>query len=92
MLFRSDAVNRANFLYGMLYVYPQNNQILPYINLAGNSQALLDAVDNALLWGTMPQSTRTAIFNSLPLMHDNNQRAINAIYLAAMSGEFLVQR
>ncbi len=88
----SDAVNRANFLYQKLSVYPFNPAIQPYINIAANSQALIDAVDNALLFGRMSQTLRNAIFNSLSSMPDNNQRAINAIYLAAMSGEYLVQR
>jgi hypothetical protein len=88
----SDAVNRANFLYQVLNVYPFNPQISPFINIAGNPQTLIDAVDNALLFGRMSQTLRDAIFNSLSAMPDSNQRAINAIYLAAMSGEYLVQR
>jgi hypothetical protein len=88
----SDAANRANFLYQRLSVYPSNPEIAPFINIAGNAQALIDAVDNALLFGRMSQTLRTAISNSLPAMPDNNQRAINAIYLTATSGEFLVQR
>ena len=45
-----------NFLYSELYVYPSNPQIAPFINLAGNPQALIDAVDNALLYGRMSQN------------------------------------
>jgi uncharacterized protein (DUF1800 family) len=88
----SDAVNRANFLYGMLYYYPQNPALSPYINLATNPQALVDAVDNAMLFGRMSPTLRNAILNSLAAMPDDNQRAIEAIYLTAMSGEFLIQR
>jgi len=88
----SDASNRANFIYdNMLYRYPFNQQLLPFINLAGTPQALIDAVDNALLFGRMSTTTRTAILNSLNAMPDNNQRAIEAVYLTALSGEFLVQ-
>ena len=88
----SDAANRANFLYSRLNVYPFNPQIQPYINLAGTPQQLIDAVDNALLFGRMSNTLRNAILNSIPAMPDNNQRAINALYLTALSGEFLVQR
>jgi hypothetical protein len=76
----------------MLYQYPSNPRITAFVNLAANSAALVNAADNALLNGTMSQTTRTAILNSLSAMPDNNQKAIEAIYLTAMSGEFLVQR
>src|ERR1043166_874522 len=56
----SDAVNRANFLYGMLYQYPSNPRIQAFVNLANNPTALVNAVDNALLFGRMTQSTRNA--------------------------------
>ena len=88
----SDAVNRAQFLYWELYKYPFNPAISPFINLAGPPQALIDSVDNAMLYGRMSQNLRNAIANSLAAMPDNNQRAIEAIYLTAMSGEYLVQR
>src|SRR5204863_3632687 len=39
----SDAVNRANLMYQRMNVYPSNPQIAPYLNIAGNSQALIDA-------------------------------------------------
>ncbi len=88
----SDAVNRANLTYQRLNPYPFNPALSPYINIASNSQALIDAVDNALLYGRMSQTLRNAISNSLSAMPDNNQRAINAIYLTVTSGEYLVQR
>ena len=88
----SDAVNRANFLYSKLWVYPFNPVISPFINIAGNSNVLVNAVDNTLMFGRMSQTTRNSIVNSLSSMPDANQRAINAIYLAAMSGEYQVQR
>jgi hypothetical protein len=75
----------------MLYTYPFNPVIGSFINLASNPTALVNAVDNALLNGTMLQTTRNAILNSLAAMPDNNQKAIEAIYLTALSGEFLVQ-
>jgi len=87
----SDAVNRANFLYGMLYQYPSQPLINAFINLGGNPTALINAVDNALLYGQMLSTTRTAIQNSLAAMPDNNQRAIEAIYLTSLSAEYQVQ-
>ncbi len=89
----SDAINRGNFFYSLIYnPWPINPVLQPFINLAGNSTQLINAVDNALLYGRMSASTRTAISNSLPAMSDNNQRVMSAIYLTALSGEHLVQR
>ena len=88
----SDAVNRANFLYSMIYVYPYHPVMQPLISIAGNAAALVNAVDAMLLFGRMSQQTRTTILGALPAMPDNNQRAITAFYLTAVSGEYLVQR
>ena len=89
----SDAVNRANYFYSMIYnPWPINPALQGFVNIAGNTTQLINAVDNALLYGRMSSSTRTAISNSLPAMSDNNQRVMSVIYLTATSGEHLVQR
>ncbi|HZS48235.1 MAG TPA: DUF1800 family protein [Blastocatellia bacterium] len=89
----SDAANRANFFYSLIYnPWPINPILQPYVNIAGNSTALINAVDNALLYGRMSQTTRTAIANALPAMYDNNQRVMTAIYMTVTSGEHLIQR
>lgn len=88
----TDAVNRANLFYSMMFnPWPINPALQPFVNVAGNSQALVNAVDNALLFGRMSAATRQAILDALPAQYDNNQRALTALYLAAMSGEYLVQ-
>lgn len=88
----SDAINRANFFYSMLFnPWPINPALQPFVNLAGDSNALINAVDNALLFGRMSQPTRNAIAAALPSQYDNNARALTALYLAATSGEYLVQ-
>ncbi len=88
----SDAINRANYFYSLMYVYPIHPALQPFVNIAGNTTQLINAVDNALLYGRMSASTRASISNSLPAMADNNQRVMSAIYLTALSGEHLVQR
>lgn len=89
----SDAINRGNFFYQLLYQpWPINPVLQPYSTLAADPVLLVDAVDNALLFGRMSASTRTAILNALPAMPDNNARALTALYLTALSGEHLVQR
>lgn len=89
----STAVNRANFLYSFWgNPWPINPILQPYVSVAGNPVALINAVDNALLFGRMSTNTRTAITNALPSMYDNNQRVFTALYLTVTSGEYLVQR
>ncbi len=89
----SDAVNRANFFYHLIYnPWPINPALQPFVNIASDASALVTAVDNTLLSGRMLPETRTAILNSLPAMYDNNQRVMNALYLTFTSGEYLVQR
>jgi len=89
----TDAVNRANLFYSMMYnPWPINPALQPFVSVAGNSAALVNAVDNALLQGRMSPQTRTALLGAMPAMNDNTQRALTALYLTAMSGEYLVQR
>ncbi|MGH3055216.1 MAG: DUF1800 family protein, partial [Gaiellaceae bacterium] len=89
----SDAVNRANFFYSLMYnPWPINPALQPFVALAGNPAMLVNAVDNALLFGRMSPSTRAALLTALPSMPDNNARTLTALYLTAMSGEYLVQR
>jgi uncharacterized protein (DUF1800 family) len=88
----TDAVNRANLFYSMMFnPWPINPALQPFVNVAGNPSALVNAVDNALLFGRMSAATRQAILDALPTQYDNNQRALTALYLAAMSGEYLIQ-
>ena len=89
----SDAINRANFFYSLMYnPWPINPALQPFVALAGNPATLVNAVDNALLFGRMSASTRSALLTALPSMPDNNARTLTALYLTAMSGEYLVQR
>ncbi len=88
----TDAINRANLFYSFFYnPWPINPALQPFVNVAGNSAALVNAVDNALLYGRMSPQMRTAILNALPAMYDDNQRVMTALYLAATSGDYLIQ-
>ncbi len=89
----SDAVNRANWLYSRMFnPWPINPALQPFVALAGNPTLLVNAVDQALLYGRMSTSTRDAIVNSMGAMPDLNARALSALYLTVTSGEALVQR
>ncbi len=88
----SDATNRANWFYYLIYnPWPINPALGPYVGLASNHAALVAAVDSTLLYGRMLPKTRAAIIGALPAMYDDNQRVLTALYLTLMSGEYLVQ-
>jgi len=89
----SSAIDRANFFYWFMYSpWPINPALQPFVAVAGNAAALVNAVDTALLYGRMLPATRNALLTALPAMPDNNARVLTAVYLTAMSGEYLVQR
>ncbi len=88
----TEAVNRGNYIYqdmanwnGGLY------DITPFVQIAGDPVQLVNAVDNALLLGRMSQTTRASLLKALQASGDNRNRALTALYLTAMSGEYLVQ-
>jgi uncharacterized protein (DUF1800 family) len=88
----TEAINRGNFLYQSLGAYSNNAyNLTPFVNIAGDPVQLVNAVDNMLLYGRMSQATRDAIYKALQASSDNRTRALTALYLTAMSGEFLVQ-
>jgi hypothetical protein len=88
----SDAANRANFFYSLIFnPWPINPVLQPFVSIAGDGPTLVNAVNNTLLYGRMLPQTRTAILNALPLMYDDNQRVMTALYLTFTSGEYLVQ-
>jgi hypothetical protein len=88
----SEAINRANFLYGwMTDPYPINPALQPFVSVAGNAMALVNAADQALLYGRMTPAMRSALMTALPAMYDNNQRVMTVLYLTAISGDYLIQ-
>jgi uncharacterized protein (DUF1800 family) len=88
----TEAVNRGNYLYQQLSTWSGGPfDINPFINIAGDPAQLVNAIDNTLLYGRMSQSTRASIYKALQASTDNRARALTALYLTAMSGEYLVQ-
>jgi uncharacterized protein (DUF1800 family) len=86
----TEAINRANFIYYMMYENQIN--ISEFTNIAGNSANLINAVDQRFLDGRMSVEMRDSITRALQSMTDNKTRAITAIYLVVTSGDFIVQR
>ncbi|HYM00469.1 MAG TPA: hypothetical protein VEZ90_16055, partial [Blastocatellia bacterium] len=82
-----------NFLFSFLgSPWPINPVLQPFINVANDPASLVNAVDNALLFGRMPATTRSALMTALQGITDNNQRVLAAIYLTITSGDYLIQR
>ncbi|MEA2173875.1 MAG: hypothetical protein QOD00_1467 [Blastocatellia bacterium] len=88
----TEAVNRGNYIYQELSLYHGGAfDITPFVNIASDPVQLVNAVDNALLMGRMSAQTRASIYKALQASSDNRMRALTALYLTAMSGEYLVQ-
>jgi uncharacterized protein (DUF1800 family) len=88
----TEAINRANLFYSLMTSsWPINPALQPFVNVASNPAALVNAVDNALLHGRMSPQMRAALLNALPAMYDNYQRVLTVLYLTATSGDYLVQ-
>jgi hypothetical protein len=91
----TTALERINFVH-----YAVNNSLgssvtVPvqhFEQLAGNNDILLDAVSKALLRGQMQADMKTSILNAINSTTDSKTRARMALYLAATSSRFQVQR
>ena len=86
----TEAVNRGNYLYQGLNNFG-GGVVTPFMNVAADPVQLVNAVDNALLFGRMLPSTRASIYKALQASTDPRVRAVTAIYLTVTSGEYLVQ-
>ncbi|MEZ5417566.1 MAG: DUF1800 family protein [Vicinamibacterales bacterium] len=89
------AVQRANFIYGILngqFGSTYSVDMTPFRVLAGDPAALVEKVNTALMMGRMSAGLRQILLdatNAVPAS-DVNQRALGAVYLAAISSEYSV--
>lgn len=89
----TEAVLRGNFFWEILS-NPGSDfpiDLAAFVNLAGNTVALIDAVDQALLYGRMPAAMRQSLANAINAQGDNRSRALTALYLTSLSGHYAVQ-
>ncbi|MGE3473731.1 MAG: DUF1800 family protein [Vicinamibacterales bacterium] len=89
------AIQRANFIYGILngnFGASFRVDLTPYQAIATNPDALVDKVNNTLMMGRMSATLRQLIINATAAVppSDTRQRALGALYLAAISGEYSV--
>ena len=89
------AVQRANFIYGIItgqfgsaYAIDRT----PFQVIAGNPAALVDMVNQRLMMGRMSSQLRQVLITATAAVpaSDSNQRAVGALYLAAISSEYTV--
>ena len=89
----TEAVLRGNFFWQIISNpgsdFPVN--LAPFFAAAGNTAALIDAVDQTLLYGRMPAAMRQSLANAINAQGDNTSRARTALYLTALSGFYAVQ-
>lgn len=89
----TEAVLRGNFIWQILS-NPGSDfplDISRFVNLGGNIPALIDAVDQTLLYGRMPATLRQSLANAIAAQQDNQSRAWTALYLTLLSGQHAVQ-
>jgi uncharacterized protein (DUF1800 family) len=90
----TEAVLRANLINDMITGQLGSDvklDLTPFNAVAGNTAALIDAVDQALLYGRMSAQTKQSITNALNADTTNATRVQTALWLAATSGDYAVQ-
>jgi uncharacterized protein (DUF1800 family) len=89
----TEAVLRGNFLWQIISNpgadFPLD--LSRFVALGGNATALIDAVDQTLLYGRMSSSMRQTLGTAIAAQQDNQSRAWTALYLTALSGQHAVQ-
>jgi hypothetical protein len=89
------AIQRANFIYSILngsYSSSFNVDLTPFISTASSPEALISLVDHRLMFGRMSSELRQILLTTTSAISASNtrQRALGALYLAAISSEYAV--
>lgn len=91
----SQAVRRANFVLALLEGRLAGGiqvDLAPFVSVAGHPQTLMELVEHTLLQGRLSASARQAIGEAVFKSTDLRQRALTALYLTAISGDYVVQK
>lgn len=89
------AIHRANLIYGILngqFGNALSVDLTPFIAIAGDPSALAGLIDGALFYGRMSPLLRQTLINASEVVSDPRQRAIGALFIAAISSEYAVSR
>ena len=89
----TEATLRGNFMWALLTQPGSNMRInlQPFTAVANDTTALINAVDQALLWGRMSAAMRQSLANAINAQADANQRVQMALYLTLLSGQHAIQ-
>lgn len=89
------AIERANFIYQLLSGQLGSSfsiDLTPFNNVANDSAALAEQVNQILMQGRMSDALRQIIVTATNATQGNSNRVLGALYLAAISSEYAVQR
>ncbi|MGE0360245.1 MAG: DUF1800 family protein [Vicinamibacterales bacterium] len=89
------AIQRANFIYGIITGQFGSAYFVdraPFQAAAGSPAELVDMVNQRLMMGRMSSQLRQILIDATAAVpaSDTNQRAVGALYLAAISSEYTV--
>ena len=87
------AIQRANFIYMILTNQFSSSfpvDLSPFTAVAGNPTALVELVNQRLLFGRMSNELRQVLVTLASSTSDHSQRALGTVYLTALSSEFMV--
>ena len=91
----SHAVRRANFVLALLDGGLSGSlriDLSPFLAVAGHPQTLMALVERTLLQGRLSPGARQAIGEAVFKTTDPKQRVLTALYLTAVSGDYVVQK
>lgn len=90
----TEAVLRGNFIWQILS-NPGSDfpiSIQSFVNLGGNTAALVEACNQTFLYGRMPAEMRTSLTTAVNAQQgDNRDKALTALYLTLLSGQHAIQ-
>lgn len=92
----SHAVRRANFVLALLdgtLASALRVDLAPFLSVAQDPQALVALVERTLLQGRLNATARQAIGEAVvKVSSDMKQRVLTALYLTAITGDYVVQK
>lgn len=89
----TEATLRGNFLWSLLTQPGANLRIdlKPFTAVADDTTALINAVDQQLLWSRMSPAMRQSLASAINAQPDATQRLHTALYLTLLSGQHAIQ-
>jgi uncharacterized protein (DUF1800 family) len=90
----TDATLRGNLLYSILHYNPATDWVIdltPFQAYGNDMPGLVEAVNQALLYGRMPAAMKSVLIDAATPGYDARTRIETVLYLTALSGQHAVQ-